>query len=408
MCQDDRHPSLTGSEAAGAHSRSSAHVLAARVKDPAESADRAYQHDAIYDHELSELLGLDNDLADSIQLTPAQPEPMHQHPVLQPTSGDAEEIPEQGVPNLSLLETKFEPVEQIGHTAPADIYDDGASTRDDAWTLDSLDNEPAIGAEQISRIPSRPYVDFELPDLLEEDGWEQDPNTDDLTPEVSDILRAQQQASEFLRSIDELTAQHISWIKEIILSRRWSTAQRYVSELVSSGTSLRAIHAAFTLSEAWRNVEAFDQRDAPSSASWWTDCYPRLTWLESVRLVQFLGEDESLEDMVRFVEAELQVWRTSNRLRSDFPHFKHYLIKYRIAKECRHPEYGWTQLLDPRDGRFFGGDVNPEYNTVRWEDDISTHASQDAIVTHLFQGGSLEDYLPEDVGLDAYFWQFAL
>lgn len=213
----------------------------------------------------------------------------------------------------------------------------------------------------------------------------------DFMPEIRIEKRARQQAIAFLISIGELTGRHVSWIVEIILARRWSASQRKVIELLQSGFSLRSIHLSFILSEYWRDSDAFDERfdEIVRGHAWMSDCQPRLSWWQSIQLITFHGEDCNLEEVIEFIEEERHVWRRSRTLTRRFPQFKNYLLRQRMADECRLPSGDWHRMLDPHDSRRFDGSTNPEYTTQWWEDEIPVIGGANYIRRRIYMGESL-------------------
>lgn len=243
-----------------------------------------------------------------------------------------------------------------------------------------------------------PDISFLIPDV----GGAEDTESDsDYFPEVSEETRARQLAFSFLSSIGELTNRHADWVTEIILARRWSSAQSKVLELWRVGHSIKAIYSAFLLSEAWRDCDFLDERLGECSGyAWYLQSRPQLTWLEAIGLVTFHGEDSSVEEIMNFVESERYIWRQAPLLVQRFNRFKNYLLRHRIVDECRRPSMGWYRLLDPRDGRFFDGCTNPEYTMEWWEDDPPSRYDSRHTFQRIFMGDSLESLIPEpDDGL---------
>ena len=215
---------------------------------------------------------------------------------------------------------------------------------------------------------------------------EPSPEVDD-TPEISDSSRAEQLAIQFLKGVGEISSLNVARISEIILARRWSRAQVAVKELLNSGVELFHIHQAFLVSEAWRQCDAMDERLGGETMSrWYEVSRPRITWLESVRLVEFVGVDMSVADVMDFAETERHTWRGSLRLRAQYPRFKDYLFGYRIATESRQEDGGWFRTLDPRDGRFFDGTVNPEFTSDWWDDSLPSSRGREHLTRLIFNG----------------------
>ena len=224
----------------------------------------------------------------------------------------------------------------------------------------------------------------------------------DFIPEIRVEDRARQQAIAFLVSIGELTNIHVSWIVEIILARRWSAAQRKVIELIQSGFSLRSVYLSFILSEYWRDSDVFDERfdEVTRGYAWMSSCQPRLSWWQSIQLITFHGEDCDLEVVIEFIEEERHVWRRSRTLTRRFPQFKDYLLRHRIADECRLPSGDWHRMLDPRDSRTFDGSTNPEYTTQWWEDEITPIGDANHVQRRIYMGESIGSLIAEpDDGL---------
>lgn len=373
------------------HSSASTLVAGAEIDGPGEL--RQYDHDAVSDQELTELVGELAELMDSSAPALAVVEELDGD--TGDTSGTpshlSEEVPEQEtLTSCSGPELQLEISLCIGPQQTEDCSDLDLPPAD---SDDSVDFEIPMVWQLDGPLPST--IDFDPPDFHETHIAVEERDTE-FVSEVTDDQRARQQAIQFLSSIGELQARHVDWIADIILRRRWSAAQLRVLALWRSGCSIQTIYVTFQLSEAWRDVDAFDQRLDHGDANWshWgTACRPRLSWREAAVIVDFCGEDSTLEDLIEFVEAERHVWRDSSALSERYPRFKDYLLQYRLTDECRRSALGWYRTLDPKDGRFFGGDVNPEYSLQCWEDRIHGSAYVVAVDRHIFNGGSLDSLL---------------
>src|SRR3546814_6359369 len=137
---------------------------------------------------------------------------------------------------------------------------------DEAW-LDAATLRESTAASDAAEF------DFPVPDI----GGAEVPEVEaDYTSEVSGETRARQLATNFLKRIGELTSEHVDWVTDIILARRWGTAQRKVVELYLARHSLKAIHRAFEVSQAWRDCDYLDERFGEAfSQSWGYMASPR-------------------------------------------------------------------------------------------------------------------------------------
>ncbi|KAB7764940.1 hypothetical protein [Xanthomonas sp. LMG 12462] len=264
--------------------------------------------------------------------------------------------------------------------------------------LDTFDIDTEVSASLEGAAWSD--LTFEVPDFK----FDQSGQPTDFVPEIeiTHDARALQQAIEFLRRIDELSCRNVAWIADIILARRWSAAQRCVVELLKSGFSLRSIYLSFLLSEHWRESDVYDERfdQGLHQFSWQRSCFPRITWEEAVQLIAFHGEDCTLEEVIEFIEQERELWRRSSALKRDFPRFKGYLLRQRLAKACQVPSGLWYRTLDPRDARRFDGSANPEYTSQWWEDELPVVGGVSYLQRRIYVGDPLSFLIVElDDGL---------
>lgn len=276
---------------------------------------------------------------------------------------------------------------------------------------ESVGKEAHIDVEPVDievDVVDLPYLEAELPDGIDTQPitlWfdppadvfdESSTDGDDEGAEVTDAARAKQLAIRFLEAIGELNPLNVTRIVEIILARKWSRAQLIVKDLLNSGFDLEHVHQAFLVSEAWRQCDALDERlGAEAWGRWSTLCRPRISWLESVRLVEFVGSDMTAAEVMDFADAERHVWRTSVRLRTRYPRFKDYLFSYRIADESPHRDVGWFRTLDPRDGRFFDGTGNPEFTPDWWDDELPSPRGRTHLSRLIYQGCPIDHLIPD-------------
>lgn len=336
-----------------------------------------YDHDAVGPGELADLLGFSE---------PAE------------TKESEEEIEapvqSEGASRLSVLAQPFEsePDEPVSETTvqvgnEAADFKSGSDADDLDLTYLGYELRGGVGAASVA-------LEFDLP---ADEPVGLTPEIDD-TPEISDSSRAEQLAIQFLKSVGELNPLNVARISEIILARKWSRAQVVVKELVGSGFEISHIYQAFLVSEAWRQCDAMDERlGGETLTQWYEVSRPRITWLESMRLVDFVGVDMSVAEVMEFSEIERHIWRGSARLRARYPRFKDYLFGYRIATESRQQDGGWFRTLDPRDGRFFDGTVNPEFTSDWWDDGLPSSRGREHLSRLIFKGCPL-GYLVAEPG----------
>lgn len=363
------------------------------MQRPNATGGNRYTHDAISDDELFDLIGY----ATSGAVAPPGP-PELPAKAKECVSRD-ERVEFEGAELRSFVLPQRP--ETAGAAAPVEGQPDAEDAVDAAGLfvhdadLDGLELEfvDLDGSEIESQALSFDILDI---DVEEED------EPEDSQHGIDREQRARQQAIAFLAAIGELTGQHVEWVVEIILARRWSTAQGRVHELWCSGYSVRAIHMAFLLVEAWRESDAYDERldGYPRRAAWMSACRPQLSWWEAMQIVAFHGDDCSIDEMLIFIEAERHIWRSSSRLRGRFTRFKEYLLRQRIADECRSPGGGWYRTLDPRDGRSFDGSGNPEYTDQWWEDELPALGGSQYVQRRIYMGEQLGTLIVEpDDGL---------
>lgn len=209
----------------------------------------------------------------------------------------------------------------------------------------------------------------------------------DLQPDISERTRANQLAGMLLRELDESSPRNIEYITNIILSRRWSSAQRKVRELLAAHYSVPAVHLIFEISEAWRQCDWLDQQVGEFHRH-----HTTLTWREAASLVDFLGEYADLGEVMDFVEVEHHAWRARPHLRRLHARFKDYLLLERIARESHNKAFGWFDCLDPHDGRSFDGWSNVEFSADWWEDELPGPVVR-SVASRIFAGDSLESMI---------------
>lgn len=217
-----------------------------------------------------------------------------------------------------------------------------SSTRDDlepiTWSTLHFDDEEAelsLG-EDDTDVDEWPFAFDSRPEApLLDQHWDESPlqdlndEPDDSTPDITTETRARQLAYAYVMSIGELSTKNVELLSEIICARRWSAAQMQVRALHELGMSIRGIHTAFRLSEAWRESHAYDYR-IDDGIGLPLHCQPRASWKEAGRVVQHVGEDASLDELLGFLDAELTRWTGSARFRAAYPEFKQYLFEHRL------------------------------------------------------------------------------
>jgi hypothetical protein len=377
---------------------------------PSQEAD-GYDHDAVGLPELDELCGGSSE-ADSTDLSQGLPERQSRDTVSaakQPLSsltdgrGTESDCPGpicEGASVHHAGDGQSQANEDGGTGAGAPQVEDQADGID--WLLATTEVPPRFSEDP-------PDVSFGADAILDfpQDLPEAAPKS--LNPErVEEGERARQFAKAFLAESNEGTPKNIDRLTEIISIRGWSTVQIKVRELHAAGNSVKAIHRAFELSQAWRDANGFDEFYGDNvGPGGWRERFPSLlAWHEATQLVAFLGEDQDVESMLLFVESERHVWRRNPNLVRQYPHFKHYLVHFRISEEFRAFDGEWLPTLDPEDGRFFGGDVNPEYSSALWEDEPTSVGSSEWVAAQVLRGADVADFLqlPED-SLNAFgFW----
>lgn len=378
------------------HSRGKKRVAYAPQTEPTMTRSDDYQHDDLSVTELADLLGID-----ASALTITMPEPQEEcagsdaprqaiqlgglEPddfqadfgtglvggVLRSTDDPATTKQDTNTTeNQDALLLTADPFEEHDAASAIDIPD---------YSVDSWDADLTLPEAEPSNLPW--VSEFDIPEI----GGAGDPDEEaDFTPDVNEELRARQLASQFLRQIDEHCIQNIDWITEIILARRWGSAQRKVAELWQAGFSIRAIFMAFQVSESWRQCDCLDQQ-----FSEWLRYNPYLTWLEAIQLVEHHDESASLEDIMAFVDLERHIWRQSRHLVRNYPSFKNYLLSHRITKECKRPDLGWVRNLSPSDERRFDGSTNPEYTADCWEDEAPACSGSQHLNRRIYMGEHL-------------------
>lgn len=350
---------------------------ALRTLLPIVAGSDSYDHDAVSSEELDELFSsIEMERCASVVEVPS-PGPDKSLSAAAAEHGVSPQTDARGEsPGVEIRRNDM-PMEE----GSADIPD-----TDEEWLGAATPLGAAVASEAVE-------FDFSVPEI----GGAEVPEVEaDYSSEVSGETRARQLATDFLKRIGELTSEHVDWVADIILARRWGTAQRKVIELYLARHSLKAIYRAFEVSQAWRECDYLDERFGEAlSQSWGSMASPRISWLEAVNLVSFVGEDASVEEILAFVDHERYLWRQTPYLIQRFPRFKQYLLDYRLSDECKRPCQGWYRTLDPNDGRFFDGCSNPEYTDECWEDDMLFSHSSQRTAHRLFTGHQLADLIPE-------------